>query len=105
MYLQPVFCTVGKNAVFPIAYLIWSYLQTNHNLGCVEIHRDKILFTKHVFFTVGKISYEPYGLVCKDNVIYCDGKNNFPHPHDGLFTFLVNALLQLRDGYMIPFPK
>ena len=47
--------------------------------------------------------YEPYGLVCRNGIIYSEENNNFSYPNDDLFTFLVNALLQLKEGYMIPF--
>ena len=103
MYLRSRSCKIDKKAVFPLAHLIWSFLQNHHNIGDVCIWSDRIEFSKHIFFTVGKIMYEPYGLVCRNGIIYSEENNNFSYPNDDLFTFLVNALLQLKEGYMIPF--
>lgn len=91
---------IDKRALFPLAALIHSYLQNHSNTGTVEICRDEIRFTKGVFFTVGKINYAPYQIICKNDVIYYEGTGITNAPKDNLFIFLVNALHQLRPGYI-----
>lgn len=88
-------------AWFPLAALIHSYLQNHSNVGAVEICENEIRFTKGVFFTMGRISYVPYQIACRNGVIYYDGAGVQNVPDDFLFTFLVNALRQLRPGYMV----
>ena len=63
---------VDGKAVMPLAYLIWSYLSNHSNIGCIEIEKTQIRFTKGVFFTVGKILYDPYGFVCRYVIVYFD---------------------------------
>ena len=43
----------------------------------------------------------PYQIVCRNGVIYYEGAGIQNVPKDDLFVFLVNALRQLRPGYMI----
>lgn len=92
---------IDNRACFPLAVLIHSYLQNHSNVGTVEICDNEIRFTKGVFFTVGRINYAPYHIVCRDWVIYYDGPGIQNVPKDSLFTSLVNALHQLRRGYML----
>ncbi len=92
---------IDNRAWFPLAALIHSYLQNHSNVGTVEIGDDEIRFTKGIFFTVGRIKYAPYRIVCRDWVIYYEGTGIQNAPKDDLFVFLVNALRQLRPGYMI----
>lgn len=91
---------VDRKAVFPMAYLIHSYLQSHSNVGGIEIRRNKIAFTKGVFFTTGKIMYAPYGLKCRNGIVFFDGTPPSSYPHDTLFTLLVNGLIQLKSGYI-----
>lgn len=91
---------VDGKAVTPLAYLIWSYLSNHSNIGCIEIEKTQIRFTKGVFFTVGKIQYEPYGLVCRNGIVYFEGGELPAMPKDQLFVILVNALFQLKKGYV-----
>ncbi len=91
---------VDGKAVMPLAYLIWSYLSNHSNIGCIEIEKTQIRFTKGVFFTVGKILYEPYGLVCRNGIVYFEGGELPEMPKDQLFVILVNALFQLKKGYV-----
>lgn len=92
---------VDNRAYFPLAALIHSYLQNHSNVGTVEIGENEIRFSKGVFFTLGRISYAPYHIVCKNGVVCYDGNGIENTPNDNLFVFLVNALRQLRPGYMI----
>ena len=82
---------IDNRAWFPLAALIHSYLQCE----------NEIRFTKGVFFTLGRINYAPYQIVCRNGVIYYDGTGILNVPKDDLFVFLVNALRQLRPGYMV----
>lgn len=92
---------VDGKAIFPLARIIHSYLQTHPNIGTITIDCDKVEFTKAYFFKVGEVHYSPYGLECKNNVIYISGPRPDEYPHDNLFTFLVNAIHQLKRGYVI----
>ncbi len=92
---------IDNRAWFPLAVLIHSYLQNHSNVGAVEICENEIRFTKGVFFTLGRINYAPYQIVCRNGVIYYDGTGIQNVPKDDLFVFLVNALRQLRPGYMV----
>lgn len=96
--------SIDKKAVFPIAYLIHSFLQNHNNAGSATICPDKIEFCKGIFFTVGKVSLSPYGIECRNGTIYYDGLGNFQYPHDNLFTWLVNALMQLKPGLLAKIP-
>ena len=60
---------VDGGAIGVLTYLIHSYLNNHHNIGCVEICRDEIIFTKGIFFTVGRIKYAPYQLDCRNGVV------------------------------------
>lgn len=91
---------VDGSAAMPLAYLIWTYLSNHPNVGCIEIEKSQVRFTKGVFFTVGKIQYAPYGFYCKDRVVYYDGEELPIFPKDQLFVILVNAILQLKNGYV-----
>lgn len=95
---------VDRKAVFPLSYLIHSYLQSHNNIGCIEIRRNEIGFTKGVLFTIGKISYAPYGLECRNGIVCYDESGNFKYPKDNLFTFLVNAIMQLSPGHIVKMP-
>ena len=64
---------IDSRAWFPLAALIHSYLQNHHNVGAVEICENEIRFTKGVFFTLGRINYTPYQIVCRNGVIYYEG--------------------------------
>lgn len=92
---------IDNRAWFPLAALIHSYLQNHSNIGAVEICKNEIRFTKGVFFTIGRIEYAPYQIVCKDGVIYYNGTGFQYASKDDLFFFLMSALRQLRPGYMI----
>ena len=92
--------SIDRKAVFPVAFLIHSFLQNHNNVGCVEVCENEIAFTKAVFFKVGKILYVPYGLECCNKIIYYDGSGNFTYPHDKLFNFLVNALMSITPGHL-----
>lgn len=92
---------VDSKAIFPLARIIHSYLQTHSNFGTITIDCDKVEFTKAYFFKVGEIHYAPYGLECKDKVIYFNGLRPEKYPQDNLFTLLVNAIHQLKRGYVI----
>ena len=91
---------VDPKAYFPLAYLVHSFLQNHNNVGTVNIGENSITFSKAVFFTVGKIIYEPYGLVCRNGIVYYEGNAGFNYPHDRLFSFLVNAIHRLKPGYI-----
>lgn len=91
---------IDRRAYFPLAALIHSYLQNHSNVGAVEICTNEIRFTKGVFFTVGRIDYAPYQIVCRNNVIYYEGEGIQYASRDDLLLFLVNALHQLKPGYM-----
>lgn len=95
---------VDRKAVFPIAYLIHSYLRSHKSPGSATICRDEINFAKAVFFTTGRVSYAPYGLQCINGIVQYDGNSSFQYPHDDLFTFLVNAIIQLKPGFLIKVP-
>lgn len=92
---------VEPNAVLPLAYLIWSYLVAHSNVGCIEIEKTQVRFTKGVFFTTGKIQYAPYGLYCRNGVVCYDGEQPVDKPNDQLFILLVNAIFQLKKGYVV----
>lgn len=92
---------IDNRALFPLAALIHSYLQNHSNVGTVEICEKEIQFTKGVFFTLGHIDYTPYQIVCRNGIIYYEGTGIQNVPKDNLFVFLVNALRQLRPGYMV----
>lgn len=92
---------IDNRAWFPLATLIHSYLQNHSNIGAIEICENEIRFTKGVFFTLGRINYTPYQIVCKNGIIYYEGTGIQNIPKDDLFVFLVNALRQLRPGYMV----
>ena len=96
--------SIDKRAVFPIAYLIHSFVQTHRNTGSAEVCENEILFCKAYFFTIGKVSYSPYGLSCVNGVICFDSSCKFNYPQDNLFTYLVNALMRMRPGYMVKIP-
>lgn len=92
---------VDPKAYFPLAALIRSFLSNHNNVGTINMESDKINFTKGIFFSVGKVSYAPYGLSCRNGIIYFDGEN-IPHcERDNLFTYLVNAIHQLKPGYIV----
>ena len=93
--------SIDKKAVFPVSYLIYSFLQNHRNVGDATIYANEIKFSKGVFFSVGNVSFSPYGLVCRDKTLYYDGMANFQYPqNDKLFTQLVNGLMNLKPGYM-----
>ena len=92
--------SVDKKAVAPLTYLIMSYIEQHPNVGCIEICRDQISFTKGIFFTVGKIKYAPYGLSCQNGVICYDGNQNYSIPQNQRAYLLFNILMQLRRGQM-----
>ncbi len=92
---------IDNNALFPLAALIHSYLQNHSNIGTIEICKNEIRFTKGVFFTLGRINYAPYQITYRNGVIHYDGTSFQNVPKDELFAFIVNALHQLRPGYMI----
>lgn len=92
---------IDHSAWLPLATLIHSYLQHHPYVGAVEICESKIRFTKGFFFTLGQIDYAPYQIVCKNGVIFYEGTGIHNSPKDDLLFFLVNALRQLRPGYMI----
>jgi hypothetical protein len=92
---------IDNRAWLPLAALIHSYLQNHSNVGAIVICENEIRFTKGVFFTLGRIDYTPYQIVCKNGIIYYEGTGILNVPKDDLFVFLVNALRQLRPGYMV----
>ncbi len=92
---------IDNRAWFPLAALIHSYLQNHPYVGSVEISENQIRFTKGIFFTLGCINYAPHQIVCRNGVIYYEGTGILNKPQDDLFIFLVNALRQLRPGYMV----
>lgn len=92
---------VDNKAIFPLARLIHSYLQAHHNVGTITIDKDRIEFSKAIFFKVGEIHYEPYGFECRNKIVYINGPHSEEYPHDNLFTILVNAIHQLKRGYVI----
>lgn len=93
--------TVDPKAYFPLASLIRSFLTNHKNVGTIYIERDKISFSKGVFFSVGKIYYEPYGLYYQNGTVYFNGENIPQCERDSLFTYLVNAIHQLKPGYVV----
>lgn len=95
---------VDKKAIFPLAYLIHSYVQNHRNVGCTEICANDISFTKGIVFTIGRISYVPYGLECRNGIIFYDGSMDFSYPKDSLFTYLVNALAELSPCNIAKIP-
>lgn len=100
-FLYPV-KGVDPKAIFPLSYLIHSFLQNHNNVGAIVIGGKDITFSRAFFFTAGRIDYEPYGLKCRDGIVYFEGSAKFNYPkNDDLFTFLVNAILKLKPGYMI----
>lgn len=92
---------VEPKAVWPLARLIHSFLQTHNNVGCIEIGRNEISFTKGFFFSVGKVSYEPYELENRNGTIVFKGSTSPAYTKDDLFVILVNAIRQLKKGYVI----
>lgn len=92
---------VDPKAYFPLAALIRSFLSNHSKVGTINIETDKINFNKGVFFSVGKVSYAPYGLSCRDGIIYFNGENIPQCERDNLFIFLVNAIRQLKPGYIV----
>jgi hypothetical protein len=95
---------IDQKAWFPLAYLIYSYLQNHKNAGEVSIGKYAITFSKAIFFTSGKIAYEPYGIECRNGIVCYDGCGNFDYPRNNtLFIFLVNAFRQLKPGYYLKY--
>lgn len=93
---------IEQKAWFPLSYLIWSYLENHKNVGEVSVGKYGITFSKAIFFTSGKISYEPYGIECRDGIVCYDGNGYFDYPrNNALFFRLVSALRQLKPGYYI----
>lgn len=92
---------VDSTAYFPLASLIWSFLKNHQNVGTINIERDRISFNKGIFFSVGKINYEPYGLYCQNDTIYFNGEHVPSCEKDSLFKALVNAIYQLKPGYIV----
>lgn len=91
---------VDKKAITPITYLIMSFIENHPNVGCIEIGKDEISFTKGYFFTIGKIKYAPYGLSCVNGVVCYDGAQDYSVPNNNRAYLLVNILLQIRRGQM-----
>lgn len=92
---------VDPKAYLPLASLIRSFLENHQRVGSIEICRDCISFNKAYFFTVGKISYLPYGLIYRDGFIYYEGDSIPNCVNDNLLTYLVNAIASLRPGYVV----
>lgn len=86
---------------FPLAFLIHSFLQNHKIVGSIDIGKQDITFSKAVFFTVGRIDYEPYGLVCRDGIVYYEGSAKFNYPNDMFFFRLVSAIRALKPGYLV----
>lgn len=92
---------VDNRAIFPLSVLIHSYLQNHSNVGAVEICPNEIRFSKCTFFTIGRIDYSPYQIVCRNGVIYYEGTEPLNATKDDLYIALINALYRLRPGYMV----
>jgi len=92
---------VDGKSLAPIVNLIHSFLDTHPNVGCIEICRNEIRFTKGVFFTIGRISYSPYNISCRNGIIFYDGTETPNIPKDDLSTILYNAIIRLRQGYVV----
>lgn len=93
---------VDPKTYFPLAFLIHSFLKNHKTVGSIVIGKRDITFSKAVFFTVGRIDYEPYGLMCHDGIVYYEGNAEFNYPYkDKLFIFLVNAIRSLKPGYKV----
>ena len=91
---------IDGRALSPLASLIHSYLQNHPNVGTIEICENEIKFTKGVFFTVGRISYIPYQIICRNGIIYYEGTESPNTKKDDLDILLVNVLYQLSPGYI-----
>lgn len=91
---------VDGKAVAPLTHLIMSYIETHPNVGCVVICRDKVSFTKGIFFEVGRIDYVPYGLVYRNGVIYYEGMQSYSVPQNNRAHLLFCLLLQLDGGHV-----
>lgn len=91
---------IDRRALFPLAKLIHSYLQTNPCTKAVEIGINDIRFTKGIFSSSERIKYIPYQIVCRDGMIYFEGENSPNAVKDDLFTLIVNVLYRLQPGYM-----
>ena len=92
---------IDGSALHPLTFLIHSFLQNHPNVGTVEICREEICFTKGIFFTVGRIDYAPYQIVCRDGVVRYDGSEKITTAKDDLYVCLINALYQLRPGCVV----
>lgn len=92
---------IDPTAYYPLIALIQSFLKTHHNVGTINIGRDEICFNKGIFFSVGKISYIPYGLYHKNGIVCFKGANTLECVKDNLYISLINALHQLKPGYVI----
>lgn len=91
---------IDRQALFPLAALIHSYLQTNSNIKTIEIGKNAISFSKGFFSSNDHINYIPYQIICRNGVIYYDGEISPDVVNDTLFTLIVNVLHQLRPGYI-----
>lgn len=96
---------INNSALGQLTNLIMQYLLQHSNVGSVEIMRDRVVFSKFVFFKLGEIKFDGNNLEYHNGKIYYTGNGNIGlRFKDEKSMYLLNILHQLKPGYVCKLP-